>query len=641
MASRKNKGKNNTSINNNKNINIVNDHKKVNYKIPLDNPCKLNVMYILPIVFIVMILPLIIRLYSYETPLSEFSWFTVNNQYTDFFLYYKQWFFISVSLIMVIIIAVKAYLNKEFLKFSPILWPLGIYALLSLLSSVFSKYRNISFSGGYSHFESVFVLLGYCLVVYYIYLIVQSKADIMMIIHCFLIGAIILSIIGFTQYIGRDFFATEFGLRLIMPRVYWDQLDTISFTFEKNRVYGTFYNPNYVGVYAALILPMLLLLTIFAKRLRYIVLYIIGIIGVSICLIGSRSTAGTVSIGISLILALILLWRYIAKYFYFTIPGLLLLVLSLVLFDNKSDDYLTKQLREVLDFRRTEVTLTDIQTLDDEVTITYKGNTISTALDIDGEGITLRVIEEDGTTLHLVNEPDTGNLIIQDERFNGLQFRITMIEDRLAYVVTIDGKDWIFTNQFEDGTYYFLNQYNRLDKIITAPSALFTGFESYASGRGYIWSRSIPLLKDNFILGSGADTYVIEFPQQDYVNKANYGYDDQLITKPHNLYLQIGVQTGTMSLLAFIIFYGFYFLSGIKLYIRSKYDNFYSKVGVAILVGTFSYMVAGLANDSSITVAPLFWVLMGLGIAVNEKARSLANDEKQHRSNNINTDITN
>ncbi len=52
-------------------------------------------------------------------------------------------------------------------------------------------------------------------------------------------------------------------------------------------------------------------------------------------------------------------------------------------------------------------------------------------------------------------------------------------------------------------------------------------------------------------------------------------------------------------------------------------------------------MVAGIGNDSSITVAPLFWVLMGLGIAVNEKARSLANDEKQHRSNNINTDITN
>lgn len=642
MSSIKHKGKNNTVSSNKKNNNRNQSHKISKYKTSIEHPSKVNIMYLIPIAFIIIIIPLIVKMYDFETPLSEFPWFTINNQYTDFFLYYKQWFFISVSFIMVIIIAVKAYLNKSFLRFSPVFFPLGIYALLSLLSSMLSKYRNISFSGSYSHFESEFVLLGYCLVVYYIYLFVQTQEDIMMILNFLVIGVVLLSIIGFTQYIGNDFFSTEFGLKLIMPRIYWDQLDTISFTFEKNRVYGTFYNPNYVGVYAALLLPMLLLLTIFEKRLRYIVLYIIAIIGVSICLIGSRSTAGIVSIGISLILALILLWRYIIKYFYFAIPGLLLLVLSLVLFNNKSDDYLIKQYLELLDVRKSEVALTDIQTLKDEVTITYKGNTISTGLDIDSEGITFRARDDDGTILHLSNEPDTGNFTIQDERFNGLVFRITMIEDRLAYVVTIDGKEWVFTNQFEDGTYYYLNQYNRLDKIVTAPSAVFTGYESYASGRGYIWSRSIPLLKENFILGGGADTFVIEFPQQDYVNKANFGYGDQLLTKPHNLYLQIGVQTGTLSLLAFIVFYGFYFLSGIKLYIRSKYDNFYSKVGVAILVGTFSYMVAGMANDSSITVAPLFWVLMGLGIAVNEKARSLVNIEKHHKDdNNINVDIAN
>ena len=246
----------------------------------------------------------------------------------------------------------------------------------------------------------------------------------------------------------------------------------------------------------------------------------------------------------------------------------------------------------------------------------------------------VKVKDDEGNLIPLLADTSTGDLIVEDESFSGFSFRITMIDDKLAYVVKIEGKEWVFTNQFEDGTYYYLNQYNRLDKIITAPSALFTGYEDYASGRGYIWSRSVPLLKENFILGSGADTFVIEFPQQDYVNKMNYGYSDQIITKPHNLYLQIGVQTGALSLLAFLVFYCFYFLSGIKLYIRSRYDNFYSKVGVAILVGTFGYMVAGIANDSSITVAPLFWVMMELGIAVNEKARSIVNEEKHHRDNN-------
>src|SRR5690606_8579420 len=116
------------------------------------------------------------------------------------------------------------------------------------------------------------------------------------------------------------------------------------------------------------------------------------------------------------------------------------------------------------------------------------------------------------------------------------------------FYVTIDNHNWFFTNQTGDGSYYYMNNYGRPDKIITAPHALFSGYEGYASGRGYIWSRTLPLLKKHIILGSGADTYMIAFPQQDYVGLSNYGYGDQLVTKPHNLYLQVGVQTGLLSL---------------------------------------------------------------------------------------------
>lgn len=627
MATRRNSKVSNTIKYdmNNKKLQTTN---KGNTKNKVINSSKDNIGYLIPIAFIVIILPLIIRLNIYDTPLSEFPWFTANSQYVDFFLYYKQWLFVSVSFIMIIVIAVNAYLNKLYLRFAPVFLPLGIYAILSLLSSILSKYRSISFAGGFEHFESVLVLLGYCLVVYYIYLFVESEQDVKFIINSFIIGIIFFSIIGLSQFIGHDFIRTDIGLRLITPRIYWGNLDTISFNFEENRVYGTLFNPNYVGVYAALILPMLLLLTIFTKKFKHLLMYIIAIIGVSICLIGSQSTAGIISIGVSLILALILLWRYLVKYFYFTIPGILLLVLSLVLFNNKSDNYLIRQFNEVLDLQKSELALTGIQTLDDEVVITYKGNIMSTKLNIDSEGyVMFEIKDDDGNMIPLENDPNTGNLTIQDPRFPNFTFSIITVDNKFAYEVAIDGKEWIFINQTEDGTYYHFNQFNRLDKIITAPSAVFTGYERYASGRGYIWSRSIPLLKENFFLGSGADTFVIEFPQQDYVNKFNYGYSDQLITKPHNMYLQMGVQTGTLSLLAFLVFYAIYFISSIKLYIRSRYDNFYSRVGVAIFVGTFSYMVAGIANDSSVTIAPLFWVMMGLGIVVNEKAKSIVSDK--------------
>jgi len=156
---------------------------------------------------------------------------------------------------------------------------------------------------------------------------------------------------------------------------------------------------------------------------------------------------------------------------------------------------------------------------------------------------------------------------------------------------------------------------------------LFSGYERYASGRGYIWSRTIPLLKKYIVFGSGADTFVMAFPQQDYVNLYNYGFKGELLTKPHNLYLQIGVQTGVLSLIAFIVFYAMYFISSLRLYIKGRFKSYYAQVGAAILAASVSYIVLGLANDSSLTVAPVFWALIGLGITVNRLAKPYIEQE--------------
>ena len=130
-------------------------------------------------------------------------------------------------------------------------------------------------------------------------------------------------------------------------------------------------------------------------------------------------------------------------------------------------------------------------------------------------------------------------------------------------------------------------------------------------------SRTIPLLKKYVLLGSGADTFSIAFPQHDYVSAKNHGYGEQLISKPHCWYLQVGVQTGVVSLIALLVFYGMYFVQSIRLYSKKVFDSYLSQAGVAVFVGTIGYMIAGLTNDSSITVAPVFWGVIGLGVAIN------------------------
>jgi hypothetical protein len=305
-----------------------------------------------------------------------------------------------------------------------------------------------------------------------------------------------------------------------------------------------------------------------------------------------------------------------------------MIVLSVILWNKANDNILLQQVKKATDLKKSKVNLEDIQTLDDEVIITYKGHRMHISYDISSDGYAdLSLSDDKGLDILRKYNPEKNRFIILDERFKGIAIGPALFDNYICFVVRIDEHNWFFTNQYLDNSYYYINRFGNFDKIIEAPSAIFTGYEQYASGRGYIWSRSFPLLKKYFFIGSGADTYTIAFPQQDYVNLYNYGYADQLLTKPHNMYLQMGVQTGVLSLIAFLSFYAMYFISSIKLYIKGRFKSLYARLGAAILISTFSYMVVGITNDSSITVAPLFWALIGLGIVVNKLARPLIGEE--------------
>lgn len=592
-----------------------------------NNTDRTSIWLLSPIIFIIAVLPFIMKLKYYQANLSKYSWFTYEDVYSDFFLYYKQRFFLITIFIMAAILLYKGYTDKRNIDFPRILVPLAVYGGLALLSSIFSKYRSYSFSGIHEHFESIFVLLGYCLIVYYCLQVVKTEEDVRLIINCFLISVIVMSILGLTQYLGRDFFTTDIGLKMILPKAQWPIRDSVQFKFEKNRVYLTFYNPNYVGSYAAMAGSFFLVLaSLVRERKRMIPLYILASLGIFISLLGSKSKTGIIALAISGVFVLIVISKYIIKYFYFSIPIVLLLISIVVLYNKANDNILNNQIKQATTFHKTEVSLKDIITDDDKVIVNYQENQLHVQYSVeDGYGY-FSAEDDNGKTLDLEFSEDTNEFIVQDERFPGFKLGIDLYNDTPIFYITIDNHDWFFTNQ-TDGTYYYLNPYGKLDKIKTAPHAVFSGYEKYASGRGYIWSRTIPLLKKNILLGSGADSYMLEFPQQDYVALHNFGFGNQLLTKPHNLYLQISVQTGLLSLIAFLAFYGMYFISSLKLYLKGKYKSYYAKVGVATLVASLNYMILGLANDSSITVTPVFWVLLGLGITVNRLAKPHIDEE--------------
>ena len=594
-------------------------YNKAKFNLSTQKP---NVWLLMPIILIISVLPFITKLKEYNTNLSDFPWFTYNDLYTDFFLYYKQKFFLFIVFIMALIVIVKAIVDKQSIVYSRILIPLGIYGALALISSIASKYRKYSFTGVYSHFESVFVLLGYCLIVYYCMQVIKTEEDVRLIINCFLISILIMSLLGLTQYIGKDFFTTNLGKKLILPRSHWSTMDTLEFNFEKNRVYLTMYNPNYVGSYSAMVIAFLLTLAALTKKRKWMIpVYILASVGISLCLLGSKSKTGIIGLAIAGVFAIIMMYRYLIKYFYFSIPMLLLILSIVILYDKANDNVIINSIKKATVFTKSEPPLKEILTGEDEVLIKYNEDELHVKYIIEDNIANFIVTDTKKNPVIMDYDIENNEFIISDERYPKFSLGVALYEGINLFYVKIDNHKWFFTNQTLDGTYYYMNQYGKFDKIITAPHVLFEGYERYASGRGYIWSRTIPLLKKHIILGSGADTFVITFPQNDYVGLYNNGYSDQLLTKPHNLYLQIGVQTGILSLIAFLTFYGMYFISSIKLYIKGKYNSYYAQAGMSILIASVTYMVLGLANDSSITVAPVFWTLIGLGIVINRLAR--------------------
>ena len=213
-----------------------------------------------------------------------------------------------------------------------------------------------------------------------------------------------------------------------------------------------------------------------------------------------------------------------------------------------------------------------------------------------------------------------------DDRFP-FTVDVGKVSQYYGFAVEIEGKSWLFSNQTEYSGYYFYSPYGKFTKIETAETAIFTNYSKLANGRGYLWARTIPLLKDYLILGSGPDTFTVVFPQKDYVAASKMGYDKLTVTKPHNLYLQIGTQTGVLSLLAVLVFNIIYLWECLCLYWKRKADDFLQYMGMAIMIAVIGYLVSGIINDSTITVAPIYWCLMGIGFAINRLVKCRQKEE--------------
>ncbi|WOO35442.1 O-antigen ligase family protein [Anaerocolumna sp. AGMB13020] len=570
---------------------------------------------VIPIILILAVLPLIMHYHLDNPDISSYSWASQNSSTLDFFLHYKQIFFLIISAVMLVLIILNIKKSNSNFKDLKLFIPLLLLGVLNLLSTITSETAKYGYWGIFDQFESVFTLISYSLIVIYCYLYIKKEEDLAYLLHYFMIGVLVIVFIGSLQAIGHDFLATEIGKKLYLPRTQWSNLAGYTMSFGKNRTYMTLFNPNYVGVYVSMLIPFILCLLITEKTKKALALYSTILLGLIISLLGSESKTSIICI-IATIPFLLFFFRakiFTNKKISMITTGFLLVGILIISLTNFS--FIKNTFQSFTNITKSTPNLTDIKT-DKLLTITYKGNNLNIDIKLEDTNYNTYFYDEKESIL-ASHKDESGQLIIDDERFQGITAAIGYADSLAVLQLSIDGTDWNFTNQLGDDTFYYINKYGKLDKIVQADSAIFTGYENYASGRGYIWSRSIPLLKDRIILGEGANSYVFAFPQQDYVNLYNSGFGDELLTKPHSFYLQLGIQSGLLALISFLVFYIIYFVWSIRLYKNIVSYTLFTRTGIASFIATIGFMLAGITNDSSMAVSPVFWSLLGIGIACN------------------------
>lgn len=189
------------------------------------------------------------------------------------------------------------------------------------------------------------------------------------------------------------------------------------------------------------------------------------------------------------------------------------------------------------------------------------------------------------------------------------------MDDMLCIRATISGGTWDFVYVPNDG-YYYANSAGKLIKYEAIDTAsLFR--EDSMSFRGHIWNNTIPLLRKHVLLGVGANAYMLAYPQNDYLWHTYVTGNNNYDVKAHCWYLQQWVENGLIGLLLLLGFLGWYAVRSARIYRRANLKESLTWVGLGLFTAIVAYMVAAIVNDSNVCTAPVFWGLLGLGMAVN------------------------
>ncbi|MGN0649087.1 MAG: undecaprenyl-phosphate glucose phosphotransferase [Oscillospiraceae bacterium] len=510
-----------------------------------------------------------------------------------------------------------------------------VYVAMTLASALLSKYGEQAFYGEFDRAEGFYTIACYFVLYLFTMYAFRDTGNFRYVCLALFFCTAVNVIIGAFQFTGNNLVNQEWFRQLIIDRKYADIIGDSGAAAATHAV-GALYSFNYVGSFTGLVIPLFTTMAIGEKKIAHKIVFALFDAAALFFLFASSARSGIVALAAALIVGIIVFAKVIIKRWKPLLAGVAAVAVVAVganfvldnalfaripsLFEDVVTLFGEPENKDVL----SELPVREI-THNSDGSVTFTSQTDKLTVKFNPEKMDYEFTNSAGEQL----EPFGNSLIgytFSDEAFEGIELNFDSPDGNPDYYNTmylkLNGDEnsemtfYLFNMKqlhlvdFEDGT--------RMD-CVNAPHIGFEGKEGIGSARGYIWSRTLPLLDKCLIVGYGPDTFTYVFPQNDWLTKyaVYWGEMTTIVDKPHNLYLQIFYSSGLIALIAFLAICVVYLVDCFRLYALKKQYRAEQIYGASVMLGIVGYLAAGLFNDSVVSVAPVFWILLGTGCALN------------------------
>lgn len=564
-----------------------------------------------------------------------------NGLYADWFLYCKEIvYFVTACAMCLYAAGERVFPDKPYcdgrLHSRRVILPIvctGAYLLFAGMSALFSQNREVVLFGVCTEFEGLVAVFSYCVIFLFGFIFINGK-KLSELFRRSLIGlAAVTALLAVFEYTVEPLMELPFVKYLIAPAKYRAAAETLEIANDFRESVLTFYNSNYTGEFFVLIFPVSVYAVFAAKKaVSRIAAGALAAAVFAACIMTNATAAFYVMAAELVCLLAYFIIKKVLPIKQLLIAAGAFAVLAVCLDLCTGRDFSSNIIKSITN-AGTYSSDSSVYTLE---SAEIRGRELY--ISANGSGYTIEPPYETGETLTAVadsgvayeaDSSDRTRLFIHDEAVDaninivlveGIMYVDLGYDSSLDFAVTTDGLKLIVQNRA------------LLGEIPTAPMAdsTLTRFYRLATGRGYIWINSLPILKKCLIIGKGAGNFPFSFVQNDVVGLSNTnGTYHLVIDKPHSRYLQIAVTCGIPALIALLVLFAAFLFRGGAAALRWDKEAVLGDRNklffVCLCAGIVGFLVEGLVNDGTITVEPLFWLIFGAAYGMLPDKKEAAN----------------